>query len=36
MAVWGVAYELRGAELGAIISLLIGRALGRDVVSRWG
>jgi len=32
---WGAVYVLVGAELGAIISFLIGRALGRDVLSRW-
>ena len=28
-------YVLFGAELGAILSFLIARALGRDVLSRW-
>ena len=32
---WGAVYVLLGAELGAIISFLIGRALGRDVLKRW-
>jgi uncharacterized membrane protein YdjX (TVP38/TMEM64 family) len=32
---WGGVYVLLGAELGAIVSFLIGRALGRDVLSRW-
>ncbi len=32
---WGAVYVLIGAEVGAILSFLIGRALGRDVLSRW-
>ena len=32
---WGAVYVLIGAELGAILSFLIGRALGKDVLSRW-
>jgi uncharacterized membrane protein YdjX (TVP38/TMEM64 family) len=31
---WGTFYVVIGAETGAILSFLIGRALGRDVISR--
>lgn len=31
---WGTLYAVVGAEAGAIISFLIGRALGRDVLTR--
>ena len=32
---WGAVFVLIGAELGAIISFLIARVLGRDVINRW-
>ncbi len=32
---WGGVYVLLGAELGAIVSFLIGRALGKDVIGGW-
>ncbi len=32
---WGTVYVVIGAELGAIISFLIARVLGRDLVGRW-
>ncbi len=32
---WGAVYVLLGAECGAILSFLIGRALGREFLNRW-
>ena len=32
---WGAVYVLIGAECGAVLSFLIGRALGQDFIKQW-